>query len=89
MWLQNILDSTYFPAAHSEKEAHHIGLLLLLKFLDILEGTHLGCSGNNVSSNKSVIRVDKKISSSLVEVVIEGFIGVDEPVCEARFLLVG
>ena len=35
--------STYFPAANAEKEAHHIGLLLLLKFLDILEGTHLDC----------------------------------------------
>lgn len=34
--------STYFPAAHSEEEAHHIGLLLLLKLFDILEGTHLG-----------------------------------------------
>lgn len=34
--------STYFPAANAEKEAHHIGLLLLLKFLDILEGTHFG-----------------------------------------------
>lgn len=33
---------TYFPAAHSEKEAHQVRLLLLLKFLDILEGTHLG-----------------------------------------------
>lgn len=36
--------STYLPAANAEKEAHHIGLLLLLKFLDILEGTHFGCS---------------------------------------------
>lgn len=35
--------SAYLPAAHAQKEAHHIGLLLLLKLLDILEGTHLGC----------------------------------------------
>lgn len=31
---------SYLPAAHSEQEAHHIGLLLLLELFDILEGTH-------------------------------------------------
>lgn len=39
---EGLLDSTYFPASDSEKEAHHIGLLLLLKLFDILEGTHFG-----------------------------------------------
>jgi hypothetical protein len=28
--------------ANAHQEAHHIRLLLLLKLLDILEGTHLG-----------------------------------------------
>lgn len=37
---------SYLPAAHAEEESHHIGLLLLVKFLDIFEGTHLvGVSG--------------------------------------------
>lgn len=47
---------TYFPAAHSEKEAHHIGLLLLLELFDILEGTHFGCwndRGEPVSSDEN------------------------------------
>lgn len=35
--------STYFPAADTQKELHDIRLLLLLKLLDVLEGTHLGC----------------------------------------------
>ena len=38
----SIVVSTYFPAAHTEQKLHHIGLLLLLKLLDILESTHLG-----------------------------------------------
>lgn len=43
--------STYFPAANAEKEAHHIGLLLLLELLDILKGTHLDCRrGGKVSA---------------------------------------
>lgn len=33
--------SSYLPAADAEQEAEHIALLLLLKFLDVLEGTHL------------------------------------------------
>jgi hypothetical protein len=32
--------STYFPASDSEEETQHIGLLALLKFFDVLEGTH-------------------------------------------------
>lgn len=35
--------STYFPAADSEQELHNIRLLLLLKLLDVLKGTHLDC----------------------------------------------
>ena len=31
---------TYFPASYSEEEAQHVGLLLLLKLFEILEGTH-------------------------------------------------
>lgn len=53
------LESTYLPAANAEKEAHHIGLLLLLKFLDILEGTHFGCY-NDVSN---VARVETENSA--------------------------
>jgi hypothetical protein len=34
---------SYLPAADTQKEAHHIRLLLLLKLLDVLEGTH--CDG--------------------------------------------
>jgi hypothetical protein len=32
---------SYLPAANTEKEAENIRLLLLLQFLDVLEGTHL------------------------------------------------
>jgi hypothetical protein len=32
---------SYLPAAHAKEESHHIGLLLLVKLLDIFEGTHL------------------------------------------------
>ena len=32
---------SYVPASDTEKETQHIRLLLLLKFFDILEGTHL------------------------------------------------
>jgi hypothetical protein len=32
---------SYLPTAHSEEESHDIGLLLLVKLLDIFEGTHL------------------------------------------------
>lgn len=39
---ESVISKTYLPAANAEKEAHHIGLLLLLKFLDILKGTHFG-----------------------------------------------
>jgi len=37
----SFLELSYLPAAHTEKEAEDIALLLLLKFLDVLEGTHL------------------------------------------------
>ena len=33
--------SSYLPAADSEQESEDIGLLLLLKFFDVFEGTHL------------------------------------------------
>jgi hypothetical protein len=32
---------SYLPAAHAQKEAQHIGLLLLLELFDVFEGTHL------------------------------------------------
>lgn len=32
---------SYLPAANAEQEAQHIGLLLLLKFLNVLKRTHL------------------------------------------------
>ena len=31
---------SYLPASNTEKESQHIRLLLLLKFLDVFEGTH-------------------------------------------------
>ena len=31
----------YLPAAYTEQEAHHIALLLFLKLLEVLVGTHL------------------------------------------------
>lgn len=37
--------STHLPAANAKQEAHDIALLLLLKFLEILVGTHL-CGRN-------------------------------------------
>jgi hypothetical protein len=36
--------SMVYTYANAHQEAHHVRLLLLLKFLDILKGTHLsGC----------------------------------------------
>lgn len=31
----------YLPAAYAEKEAQHVGLLLLMELLDIFQSTHL------------------------------------------------
>jgi hypothetical protein len=47
---------SYLPAAHSEEESHDIGLLLLVKLLDIFEGTHLGYRQ----------RLDRRVDLSLV-----------------------
>jgi hypothetical protein len=35
------VEISYLPAAHAQKEAQHIGLLLLLELFDVFEGTHL------------------------------------------------
>ena len=35
------VEISYLPAAHTQKEAQHIGLLLLLELFDVFEGTHL------------------------------------------------
>jgi hypothetical protein len=35
------VEVSYLPAAHTQKEAQHIGLLLLLELFDVFEGTHL------------------------------------------------
>lgn len=45
MRLFGVVVATYFPAAHTQKEADQVGLLLLLELFDILEGTHFGCCG--------------------------------------------
>lgn len=37
----NDVQLTVFPAANAQKEAHHIGLLLLVELLNIFVGTHL------------------------------------------------
>lgn len=37
-------DLSHLPASDAQQEANHIGLLLLLDFFHVLEGTHLdGC----------------------------------------------
>lgn len=70
VFVRSGLFSTYFPAAHSEKEAHHIGLLLLLKLFDILEGTHDDCQGGKErlaqrqSSRISSIDFDRQLGSN-------------------------
>lgn len=50
---------TYFPAAHTQKEADQVGLLLLLELFDILEGTHFcystATTTTNVSFTKDVL----------------------------------
>ena len=33
--------NSHLPATDTEQEANHIGLLLLLEFFHVLEGTHL------------------------------------------------
>lgn len=58
--------STYFPAADSEKESKHVGLLLLLELLDILESTHLCC-----------LTIEKLACSLKVEYLFQGE-GVEE-----------
>lgn len=35
------VEFSYLPASHAQKEAQHIGLLLLLELFDVFEGTHL------------------------------------------------
>ena len=52
--------STYFPATDSQQELHNVRLLLLLKLLDVLKGTHLGCVVRaNVSNSLSLIELIK------------------------------
>lgn len=34
-------ENSYLPATDTEQEANHVGLLLLLEFFHVLEGTHL------------------------------------------------
>lgn len=39
---------SHLPASDAQQEANHIGLLLLLDFFHVLEGTHLdGCKSEN------------------------------------------
>ena len=42
---------TDLPAADAEKEADHIGLLLLRQLLEVLEGTHLVCANSQISTS--------------------------------------
>lgn len=57
---------TYFPAAHTEKEADQVGLLLLLELFDILEGTHFCYSMATTTANVSFTK-DGLIIHSLME----------------------
>lgn len=59
--------STYFPAADSEEESQNIGLLLLLKLFDILEGTHLDCAVKNakVSNNIKEVMSSRELQTRL------------------------
>lgn len=59
-------DSTYFPAANAQKEAHHIGLLLLLELFDILEGTHLDCDKQAEVSRFCFLIQKMEMGSSVV-----------------------
>lgn len=56
--------ATYFPAAHAEKEADQVGLLLLLELFDILEGTHFGCAAAAATTMLAFLR---NCSSSSIE----------------------
>lgn len=63
---------TYFPAAHTEKEADQVGLLLLLELFDILEGTHFCYSTAttttaNVSFTKDVLLFYSSIEEEELE----------------------
>lgn len=42
--------NSYLPATDTEQEANHIGLLLLLEFFHVLEGTHLEREKETVSN---------------------------------------
>ena len=56
-----------YTYANAHQEAHHIRLLLLLKFLDIFEGTHRGCSTEIESAlgATSKERIDSSETNSL------------------------
>jgi hypothetical protein len=55
--------------ADAHQEAHHVGLLLLLKFLDIFEGTHLGWSWGVLSTVGLVSRLKVRGSALLAKSV--------------------
>jgi hypothetical protein len=62
---------TYFPAAHTEKEADQVGLLLLLELFDILEGTHFcysrAATMANVSFTKDVVLIHSSMEEDELE----------------------
>lgn len=57
------LVSTYFPAADTEEELHDVRLLLLLKLLDVLEGTHLGCKRTLATALPSIKAIPNRCST--------------------------
>lgn len=59
------IGSSYLPASDTEKEAEDIRLLLLLKLLDVLEGTHLQgeCQLGSQTESKWKRRVGHALSS--------------------------
>jgi len=56
----NDLQGPVLPAADAEEEAKHIGLLLLVEFFNVLEGTHL--YGPNDSPKAGTTRIRNHIS---------------------------
>lgn len=59
-----VLESSHLPAANPQQESHNIGLLLLVEFFDIFEGTHL--------AQVSMIRMVFAVAFTLLNLPGEG-----------------
>lgn len=83
-------DLSHLPASDAQQEANHIGLLLLLDFFHVLEGTHLDgyksekctCGGDCIEKKMLTYLVGCTMSSVVVVAKVRGRKGLEaEVVC--------